>query len=390
MGNIIQFKIEGSAFNGSRLKAARLIRGISSMELAEKTGLKRQTISMYENGKLDNPDFTTIQKLSEALKFPAKFFLEDLTISPAKSPIYFRSLLTTNKKYRLEQEEKSKFVATVCNMLSEYLNFKPLNLPELAPEIAPEEAARTLRAYWNLGDKPIEDIIYIVESNGMIVNDFETDTKDVDAYSRRIAMNNTYTYMIGYSRNKSTAARVHFDVAHELGHILLHSWKVNLEDIEKEEFKELEKQAHSFAAAFLMPKAEFSKDVALYPTDLSYYTELKKRWKVSIAAMIRRAADLKIISNDEYSKLMRKMQKKGIRKVEPLDNELVTASPALIRQAISLLLEHNVFSPSEIIEELSSHYGLTMYSTDLEELLGLKEGTLQEKTKAPILTLKPN
>ena len=158
-----------------------------------------------------------------------------------------------------------------------------------------------------------------------------------------------------------------------------------MECIDKEEFKEIELQAHSFASAFLLPEDEFRKDVSPYATNLAYYTELKKTWKVSIAAMIRRAKDLDIITADDYSRLMRNMQKQGIRKTEPLDDELVTAEPSLLRQAIKILFDQKVFTPNEFLEELSREYGLTLYPKDIETLLGLKKGTFEEKENPKIV-----
>ena len=333
MGNIIPFDqiTSGKHFNGERLRIARTWRGYSAIELAEKIGVNRQTISMYENGKLDNPEFSTIQKFSETLEFPVKFFLEDIKIDVEKSATYFRSLMTTNKKYRIEQEDKIKLIAVIYNMMNEYLDFESLNLPQIPRNTSPQKAAEILRDYWKIGNKPIDDIVYLVESNGLIVTDFATSTGDVDAFSHKIVCGEKETYLIGYSQNKRMAARIHFDIAHELGHILLHNWNEDLENIDKEDSKDIEQEAHSFASAFLLPEKEFSDDVRPYATNLAYYAELKKRWKVSIAAMIRRAKDLGIISNDDYSKLMRNMQKQGIRKVEPLDNELRTAEPSLLR-----------------------------------------------------------
>mgnify|MGYP002508868252 CR=1 FL=1 len=51
--------------------------------------------------------------------------------------------------------------------------------------------------------------------------------------SHKVYTNNRETFLIGYSRNKCTAARIHFDIAHELGHILLHDWDQSIENIEK-------------------------------------------------------------------------------------------------------------------------------------------------------------
>ncbi|MBS5285352.1 MAG: ImmA/IrrE family metallo-endopeptidase [Clostridiales bacterium] len=380
----------GKYFNGERLKIARMWRNLSATQLADLTGFSRQTISMLENGKLMNPEFATVQKLSEKLEFPITFFLEETKINFNESTTYFRSLLTTNKKYRVEQEEKIKFIAIVYNMLSEYLEFEKVNLPQIPTNVTPQEAANILREYWGLGNRPIENIVYLAESNGLIVTDFETATGDVDAFSHKITSDDMETYLIGYSKNKRTAARIHFDVAHEIGHILLHNWREDLECIDKEEFKEIELQAHAFASAFLLPEDEFRKDVSPYATNLAYYTELKKTWKVSIAAMIRRAKDLDIITADDYSRLMRNMQKQGIRKTEPLDDELVTAEPSLLRQAIKILFDQKVFTPNEFLEELSREYGLTLYPKDIETLLGLKKGTFEEKENPKIvINVKP-
>ena len=392
MGKIVSFNptMGGKYFNGERLKIARMWRNLSATQLAYLTGFSRQTISMLENGKLTNPEFATVQKLSEKLEFPITFFLEETKRNFNESTTYFRSLLTTNKKYRVEQEEKIKFIAIVYNMLSEYLEFEKVNLPQIPTNATPQEAANILREYWGLGNRPIENIVYLAESNGLIVTDFETATGDVDAFSHKITSDDMETYLIGYSKNKRTAARIHFDVAHEIGHILLHNWREDLECIDKEEFKEIELQAHSFASAFLLPEDEFRKDVSPYATNLAYYTELKKTWKVSIAAMIRRAKDLDIITTDDYSRLMRNMQKQGIRKIEPLDNELVTAEPSLLRQAIKILFDQKVFTPNEFLEELSREYGLTLYPKDIETLLGLKKGTFEEKENLKmVINVKP-
>lgn len=392
MGKIVSFNptMGGKYFNGERLRIARMWRNLSATQLADLTGFSRQTISMLENGKLMNPEFATVQKLSEKLEFPVTFFLEETKINLNESTTYFRSLLTTNKKYRVEQEEKIKFIAIVYNMLSEYLEFEKVNLPQIPTNATPQEAANILREYWGLGNRPIENIVYLAESNGLIVTDFETATGDVDAFSHKITSDDMETYLIGYSKNKRTAARIHFDVAHEIGHILLHNWREDLECIDKEEFKEIELQAHAFASAFLLPEDEFRKDVSPYATNLAYYTELKKTWKVSIAAMIRRAKDLDIITADDYSRLMRNMQKQGIRKIEPLDDELVTAEPSLLRQAIKILFDQKVFTPNEFLEELSREYGLTLYPKDIETLLGLKKGTFEEKENPKmVINVKP-
>lgn len=373
-------------FNSERLKKARMYRSMTVAELADKIGCQRQTISMYENKKIYKPDDSTIRKLSSALHFPEKYFYEQNANINIGST-YFRSLLTTNKKYRSEQVQKIEFVSQIYDFLNDYVEFPCLNLPQIEPGSTPENAANVLRNYWGLGDKPIQNIVYEVEQNGIIVTSFETSTNDIDAFSQFINNHDENLFIIGYSNNKTSAARIHFDIAHELGHICLHDWSEDLELLTKEEFKEREQEAHNFASALLLPETSFKKDVIHNPTSIPYYTQLKKKWKVSISAMIRRSFNLGIITYDEYQMLYRVLQRRGMRKVEPLDDSLITASPSLLKTSVQLLLEEKVFTPEEFMNELSFSYNLSLYPEEVEFLLDLPNGTLKTSKIIPIHNL---
>src|SRR5690606_30758070 len=93
-------------FNGDRLKAARVYRGKTIAELADEVLVSKQSISQYENGKA-NPSLETLLKLISALGFPREYFYEKDNESIKVGTTYFRALLTTNKKDRLSQEEKT-------------------------------------------------------------------------------------------------------------------------------------------------------------------------------------------------------------------------------------------------------------------------------------------
>ena len=144
-------------FNGERLKKARIYRGLTVAELAEQVGCQRQTLSMYEISKSQPTDKSLVERLSHALNFPIKFFYET-PASHSEGTVYFRSLLTTNKKYRSEQIVKMDFLSQVYSLLQDYISFptyEPLNLPE---GITPEEAAYALREAWDLGHHPDCDL----------------------------------------------------------------------------------------------------------------------------------------------------------------------------------------------------------------------------------------
>lgn len=374
-------------FNGDRLKKARIYRGLTVAELAERVGCQRQTLSMYEISKSQPTDKITVARIAKELDFPVKYFYENSDVFTSGT-VYFRSLLTTNKKYRSEQIVKMDYLSQIYSLLQDYVafpEFEPLDLPN---DVTPEQAAYALRDAWGLGRGPIENLISIVEEHGILVTSFSTSTNDVDAFSQFMGATNTPTYIIAYSNNKTSAARIHFDIAHELGHICLHEWSEDIEDISKEEFKSKEREANDFAAAFLLPEETFKKDAERGPQTITYYKQLKKKWKVSIAAMVRRSEKLGIISADDYQNLIRVMQRRGLRKEEPLDDILLTASPALLKTSVIILLQENVFSAAEFMDELSKSYGLSINATEVEYLLDLPSGTLSSTQIIDFSTLQ--
>ncbi len=361
-------------FNGERLKKARTYRGITVAELAERINCQRQTVSMYENNKSNPIDDDVVKRIAKELAFPVKFFLENGTQIITGST-YFRALLTTNKKYRAEQVQKMEFLAEIYSFLQEYIEFPKLILPNCTNK-TPEEAALLLREVWGLGLKPIENIIYEVEQRGILVTTFSTSTDDIDAFSQMVTITGKPFYMIGYSNNKTSAARIHFDIAHELGHICLHEWSEDVEALEKPDFKKREEEAHRFASAFLLPKETYKIDAIRTPLRIPDYTQLKRKWKVSIQAMIRRSYSLGIISMEEYQMMIRTLQRRGLRKEEPLDDELITASPSLLKTAVMMLLNENVFTAKEFMDELSFSYNLSLEPEEVEYLLNLPRNTL--------------
>ena len=372
--------------NGERLKKARIYRELSVSDLAEQSECSRQSIYMYEKEKTKRVDLNTIETLAKALKFPERFLCET-DMKAEIGSTYFRALLTTSSKYRESQIQKMEFLADIFVFLQEYLEFPHHAIPDCAGQ-TPEEAAATLRREWHLGTRPIENIVSLVESNGIIVTKFSVDTNDIDAFSQLVRIGDEDIYLIGYSENKTAASRIHFDIAHELGHICLHGWSEDIEKIDRDEFKEREKEANEFAAAFLLPGESFAKDAAVNPKSIPAYTELKRKWKVSIQAMARRSFSLGLIEMEEYQEIIRTLQRRGMRKQEPLDNMLVTASPTLLKTAVMMLLTENVFTPQEFMDELSYNYNLSLYPKEVESLLDLPRGTLNKPKAVYLNNLK--
>lgn len=376
--------------NYKRLRNARIYRGLTASEVANQIGISKQAFSKYEVENINLP-IEKVIKISKILNFPLDYFFQDEYIDINNKSVYFRSLLTTNKRCKEEQIVKMKYLSILYSILDEYVLFPNLNVPIELENYTPEYVSNKLREFWNLNTKPINNIINIVEKNGIVVAKFDTNTDEIDAFSTLINLENRNLYLIALNKNKKYAARVHFDVAHELGHILLDEWNEDIETLDREEFKRREKRANEFASSFLLPKDEFYRDVSLYPSNLNYYIELKKKWKVSISAMIYRARVLDIITQYQFQNLFRKMNYKDILKQEPLDNILQTSEPSLLSDAIDILLDNNVFTKQELLDEFNSH-GFSMYREDIETILNLPENKLKpdenERQKINIVKLR--
>lgn len=371
-----------NVFNGKRLRDARIYRGKSISDLADEINISRQAISQFENESIKiSPSMEVIFKIATSLRFPVQYFYEEDLNNINVYNTYFRALASSNKRDRLMEKNKTEKVALLYQFLSEYLDFPQLRIIQTNDyryeDI--ENIASMLREKWKLGQEPILDIVNQMERNGIIVSSFKTDKNNIDAFSQLSEFGDKEFYCVILGNDKNSATRRQFNAAHELGHIVLHDWKCDLEDLTKEEFRKREDEANYFAATFLLPKEAFLKDL-LYEKDLNFYIKLKKKWRVSISAMVIRAYQLETLSTNQYQYLMRKMSQLGWRNNEPLDDTLKIEEPILFKKAIEIILDNNILTKSEIMEKLSAR-GLGLNVEDIEDLLCLEPNTLLDIKK---------
>ena len=368
--------IKNIEFNGVRLKSARLYRGKTITELADETEISKQAISQFENGKA-TPSIETLLKIMNVLKFPREYFRQvddDITVNT-----FFRALLTTSKKEQLVQVTRTRTLAKIYEFLEEYIDFPELKIPQIdIDNIDIESISLGLREYWGLGINPISNIVNVMERNGIIVSSFKTNESKIDAFTQIHKVHNIERPFVVVGDDKESAVRRQFSMAHELGHIILHNSSVDVDELTREEYKMMEEEANNFAAAFLLPKESFLADVMQYPNKLEFYVELKRKWKVSISAMIIRAFKLNAITHNQYQYLMKQLSKKGWRVKEPLDDLIVTPKSVLLKKSIDMLIANDIMNEVEIVNELAN-YGLALNTDDIEMLLSLDKGKLQKK-----------
>ncbi|MGY0191356.1 helix-turn-helix domain-containing protein [Lactococcus petauri] len=342
------------AFNPKQLTSARLARGLTMKELAEKADISRQMISNYESGKT-TPKAENLLKIISVLQFPHNFFMQDM--SPLYSgATYFRSQSAATKKVRDMQAERLKYFSNVYENLSLYVNFPPTVLPTLLEkdihEITEEDIihkAKELREVWEIDDSsPIGNLVNIAESKGILIAEANMEDDKLDAVSRWIKDRP----FIMLTNNNESSVRRRFNVAHELGHIILHNTIESIHDYSSKDLKNLiEKQAHSFASHFLLPDKAFSD--SLLSTSMEYYIELKKYWKVSIASMIYKTFSMKLINEDQYLYLNKKLSWNKWRKIEPLDDTISIEKPELFSKVYNVIVDHDILPKKELNRSLN-------------------------------------
>ncbi len=391
--------MEKDKFNGERLKTARLYRGLTLAELGKNINISKQLLSLYENGH-NSPDFAKVKDMSKELYFPIDYFYQQDKLKDISESTYFRSLTTTSKKSRISQIIKAQHIATIYDILYRYIQFPGSNIPEFEFEGSNnsydsnnimdanriEDISLELRRLWGLESQPIENLQYEMEKNGVVITGFNAGDERIDAFSQRTNINKDVVFIVVLSIGQKPEGRINFDMAHELGHILLHPWTEDLETLSNDEFRARESQANIFASSFLLPRDSFREDIKLYPTDLDYYLYLKKKWKCSAQAMIYRTHQLGIISSNQYQYLMKQVSQRGWRKKEPGDIPYLL-NENIFQGSIDILIENEIMTAKEFIEELSVN-SISLYRDEVENLLNLRKGTLDYK-EDNVIQLRP-
>lgn len=290
-------------FNPSRLKLARIRRGLTITSLAKQVNLTPRMVSEYEREEcVYSPQNQTVEAFVNVLRYPESFFFgyDIETIDP--STVSFRSM----KKMRASQQHAAIGAGQLGVLLNNYFESKfdlpKNNLPDLR-NIEPEVAAETIRDFWGIGQKSISNMIHLLEINGIKVYSLSENAVEVDAFSFW-KDNTAYIFL----NNQKSSERSRFDAAHELGHLLLHKHG-------SPQGKDIESEADKFASALLMPKRSIIASKMRFPS-LNQVIMLKSNWKVSAMALIVRMRDIGLLSEWQYRSLIVDASKAGLRTKE--------------------------------------------------------------------------
>jgi Zn-dependent peptidase ImmA (M78 family)/DNA-binding transcriptional regulator YiaG len=306
-GNGNEASVDTPAFEPERLRLARELREWSQAELAARLGVTPAAVSQFETG-VTRPGMDALDRMISALRVPAGFF--SLPVTETHDG-FFRSLRRTSVSHR----RRARALAHIAHDLAVTAGAPglwPISLPQIpvtglqAPRRELEEAARHVRRAFGMPGGPVPNVAEVLERHGLLLIRLPLDTADVDAFS--LPFRDRPVVVLGTDKNDR--ARSRFDGAHELGHLVVHGdqiWGV----------KEVENQAHAFAAAFLMP-AEDIHDELPERADWPVLFQLKQKWQVSLAALLMRARTLGRMSENNYLTAVKAASARGWRRIEPV------------------------------------------------------------------------
>lgn len=326
---------------------------MTARSLAEKINVAPVTVSRWEGGH-NEPSPALLAAVAEVLDFPVEFFLQDDLEEPTTEAASFRGLSAMTAKERNSALAAGALAFLFTDWVHERFNLpKPglLDLGELRGE-APERAARMLREYWGLGERPIGNMVHLLEAKGVRVFSLAENTKTVDAFS---CWRGEEPYI--FLNTMKSAERRRFDAAHELGHLVLHKHGGAAGS------REAEKEADRFAASFLMPRSDVISQIP-YVRSLDHLVRLKRRWRVSVAALAYRLHELEIISDWHYRQMCIQINRRGYNRKEP---DTIAPETSVVWKKVFEILWREGISKDDIAKALY---------VPLEEIANLVTGLL--------------
>ncbi len=293
-------------FNRYMLLLARESRQMTQLDLSQKCGLSQGKISKIEHG-FTQPSEDDVRTFARVLNYPATFF--QVEYEPHGFPPYHY-----RKRKKLNQRTLAYIKATI-NILhfqvSRLVEGVEMETDKTIPNYDLEhfngdvtEVARLVREYWGVPDGPVPDMVKLIEAAGGVVVYCDLKTRDLDALSHRVEGLPPLIFL----NSNLPGDRARFTLAHEVGHLVLHSIP--------DDDGAMEEQADTFAADLLMPGPQIRPQ--LVNLTIEKLARLKAFWKVSMQALLKRATQLRTITKWQAEYLWRQIAKSGYRLCEPV------------------------------------------------------------------------
>lgn len=310
--------------NHRLLRLAREAHGWSQRALAEQTTLGQGSVSKYEQG-LQEPGEEQVAAMAAALGYPVSFFTQ---MDARPTTVLYRTRVLRSAKLEARVRARLNLARLVVGALLEDLDIdRVARFPEPDQHYeSPTQAAAALRTAWGVVPGPVENVSQLLEFAGGVVirADLGTD-QAVAAYLHPLG--DPIRWFVVNSRVHS-GDRIRFSLAHELGHAVLHEAALIPET------REAEAQVNDFAGAFLLPRTDLLAELPRRRLNLEDLLVLKRRFGVSMQAVVMTAHRAGAISKDEVTRLYRELSFRGWRASEP--GEVPVEESLVLSQALTI------------------------------------------------------
>lgn len=321
------------ALNPQMLVLARESRALSQTELSHQTGIPQAALSRYEKGMSAVPG-ERLDTLAATLSYPVRFFFRSDQVYGYGSACFY------HRKQQSLPVRKLKEIQALMNVrriqiepllrdvhIDVDAHFDRMDIDEYK---SPEEISKLVRRNWRLPYGPIQNLVHCIESAGGIVVQDDFRTRKLDAISQWLPGGRPLFFV----NESAPGDRLRFTLAHEIGHIIMHTFHSD----------DQEREADRFAAELLMPEKEIKRDLS--SLTFRKLGPLKGHWKVAMAALIRRAYDLKQISYRQYQRFFTELNKLGYRFNEPYP--ITQEESTVLRQVIDFQQSCHHYSVAEL------------------------------------------
>ena len=312
-------------YNHQMVTLARESRGLSQTDLATQLVIPQGTLSKVESGDITVTD-DLAKRFSRSLKYPLSFFEQNDLVYPfGASTFYHRKQQSvTSPVLRRIEARVNIYRFQIVRLLratdiDRRNRFKRIDAGEHRGKI--EDIAGLVRTSWMAPVGPIPNVTRMIEDNGGIVVRFGFGTAKMFGLSEWIPPAPPLFFLNDHP--EISADRDRFTLAHEIGHVLLHALPN----------PNMEQEANRFAAELLMPSREIRSHIRT-PVKLHTVAKLKPYWKVSMGALLSRARDLGIITENQFVYLRIQLQQKGYAHREPPELDIPREQPTLISDVI--------------------------------------------------------
>ena len=311
---------------GTRIKLVREVCGFTQEELADLIGTTQSGVASMEGG-LYRPSAEFLKTIAVKTGFTPSFFDKGEISEFPYGTLLYRAQAAVKKSPKTQAHALCHVAFDLANFLASRLKKVPVNIPRLVSE-DPAKCAQITRASFGLSpNSVIKELILCLERNGVWVFSVPMEIDGFDGFSSW-AGHDLGRPIIALLHGKTPYREV-FTSAEELGHLVMHSpLQVSVSAADKE--------AKAFAQEFLLP-AEAMENEMQVPITLSSLATLKRRWRVSMAFLAKRAASLSLITANQHRYLIQEIRSRGWDKSEPGDDETEREKPRMFRKMAEML-----------------------------------------------------